>query len=481
MEQAREYWERVDRPNLMIKIPGTDEGVPAIEEMIYEGININVTLLFAVERYERVAEAYIRGARAPPRRGQEHRRALGRVVLRLARRHARSTSGSRRSAAPELRGRAGARQRARRLPPLQGDLPTASASPSCATAGASVQRPLWASTGVKNPTYPDTMYVDGWSAPTPSTRCRWRRCSPPPTTRASSGATAELGPEADLRALAEAGIDLDDVTAKLLARRRREVRRADRQAARRHRRPGARRSSCRARRRSRPSIPDELEPRDRRRACARRWPRTSRTASGRRTTTLWGPAGQAEVANRLGWLTIADTMLEAVDDLEAFAREVRDEGFTGRRAARDGRLVARARGDPPELRRAGRLRSRCTCSTRPTPGAIRAIETRGRPRARRCSSSRRSRAGRSRRCRCSATSGRCGPRAAQFVAITDPGLAASSELASEHGFRRTFLNDPEHRRALQRAVVLRARARRADGRRRRRPARPRRQSPSRTA
>src|SRR5689334_19888886 len=61
MEQAREYWGRVDRPNLMIKIPGTDEGLPAIEQMIYEGLNINVTLLFKVEQYEKVVEAYIRG------------------------------------------------------------------------------------------------------------------------------------------------------------------------------------------------------------------------------------------------------------------------------------------------------------------------------------------------------------------------------------------------------------------------------------
>ena len=61
IEQAREYWNRVDRPNLMIKIPGTDEGAPAIEEMIYEGLNINVTLLFSVAAYERVAEAFIRG------------------------------------------------------------------------------------------------------------------------------------------------------------------------------------------------------------------------------------------------------------------------------------------------------------------------------------------------------------------------------------------------------------------------------------
>ncbi|HEX6619962.1 MAG TPA: transaldolase family protein, partial [Solirubrobacteraceae bacterium] len=61
MEQAREYWDRVDRPNLLIKIPGTSEGVPAIEEMIYEGRNINVTLLFGVEEYAQIAEAYIRG------------------------------------------------------------------------------------------------------------------------------------------------------------------------------------------------------------------------------------------------------------------------------------------------------------------------------------------------------------------------------------------------------------------------------------
>ena len=61
LAQARDFWERVDRPNLMIKIPGTDEGVPAIEEAISEGINVNVTLLFSVESYTAIAEAYIRG------------------------------------------------------------------------------------------------------------------------------------------------------------------------------------------------------------------------------------------------------------------------------------------------------------------------------------------------------------------------------------------------------------------------------------
>jgi transaldolase len=61
LEQAREYWRRVDRPNVMIKIPGTDEGLPAIEQAIFEGINVNVTLLFSVDAYEKVAGAFILG------------------------------------------------------------------------------------------------------------------------------------------------------------------------------------------------------------------------------------------------------------------------------------------------------------------------------------------------------------------------------------------------------------------------------------
>src|SRR3954471_21016259 len=73
LEQAREYWGRVDRPNLFIKIPGTDEGVPAIEQAIYEGININITLLFSVDAYVKVAEAYIRGLERRHEEGKDLR------------------------------------------------------------------------------------------------------------------------------------------------------------------------------------------------------------------------------------------------------------------------------------------------------------------------------------------------------------------------------------------------------------------------
>ncbi len=105
----------------MIKIPGTPEGVPAIEQAIYEGINVNVTLLFSVEAYERVAEAYLRGARAPPARRAAARRQLGRELLRLARRHQRRPQ-ARGARSHRSGGDSGGRQRPRRVPALQGDL-----------------------------------------------------------------------------------------------------------------------------------------------------------------------------------------------------------------------------------------------------------------------------------------------------------------------------------------------------------------------
>ena len=121
--QARDYWQRVDRPNLMVKIPGTPEGVPAIEQAISEGINVNVTLLFSVEAYAKVAEAYIRGL--------ERRRDAGRVDSTSARWPRSSSRASTREVDKRLEelgrrdllGHRRHRQRARRVRALQGDLP----------------------------------------------------------------------------------------------------------------------------------------------------------------------------------------------------------------------------------------------------------------------------------------------------------------------------------------------------------------------
>src|SRR5690349_725275 len=166
MEQAREYWQRVDRPNLMIKIPGTDEGTPAIEEMIYEGLNINVTLLFSVAAYERVAEAFIRGLerRLDEGRSVDMQSVASFFVSRVDSEVDKRLESMSPPAPDELFGKAGlanARAAYRRYKEIFHGERFA----RLREAGASVQRPLWASTGVKNPKYSDTMYVDGLVGP----------------------------------------------------------------------------------------------------------------------------------------------------------------------------------------------------------------------------------------------------------------------------------------------------------------------------
>src|SRR3954452_6837271 len=214
MEQAREYWRRVDRPNLMIKIPGTDEGVPAIEEMIYEGLNINVTLLFAVAAYERVAEAFIRGLerRLDEGKSVEMQSVASFFVSRVDTEVDKRLEGT---GHDDLLGKAGlanARAAYRRYKEIfHGDR-----FARLREAGASVQRPLWASTGVKNPKYSDTMYVDGLVGPETVNTMPMATLLAAADHAKADTSTVEIDPDPDLHALAEAGIDHDDVTDKLL-------------------------------------------------------------------------------------------------------------------------------------------------------------------------------------------------------------------------------------------------------------------------
>ncbi len=213
LEQAKEYWARVDRPNLMIKIPGTDEGLPAITEALAAGINVNVTLLFAVSQYEKVMHAFIAGL--------DRRRVEGlsldvhsvasffvsrvdtEVDARLGDNH------------PELHGKAGvanARAAYQAYERIVGGEPFA----ELRAEGAAVQRPLWASTGVKNPAYSPVLYVDELAGPdTVNTM--------PLDTLRAAGEHSEvteprctIDPSETLAAIAAAGIDLDDVTDTLL-------------------------------------------------------------------------------------------------------------------------------------------------------------------------------------------------------------------------------------------------------------------------
>src|SRR4051794_12548348 len=215
IEQAKEYWHRVDRPNLMIKIPGTDEGVPAIEEMIYEGLNINVTLLFAVSAYERVAEAFIRGLerRLDEGRSVDMQSVASFFVSRVDSEVDKRLEGT---GHDDLMGRAGLAN-ARMAYLRYKEIFHGERFARLREAGASVQRPLWASTGVKNPKYSDTMYVDGLIAPETVNTMPMATLLAAADHAHVEGNTAELDPTDDLKALADAGIDLDEVTAKLLS------------------------------------------------------------------------------------------------------------------------------------------------------------------------------------------------------------------------------------------------------------------------
>ena len=165
IENALSLWKRVDRPNLMVKIPGTNEGVPAIEECIYQGLNINVTLIFSTEYYEKTAMAYIKGI--------DRRVAEGKPVDRI--RSVNSVFVSRIDSAVDKILQSRIDKGETNLTPLLGKTGIANLKltyqkfkelfegetfAKARAKGAAVQRPLWASTSTKNPSYPDLMYVE---------------------------------------------------------------------------------------------------------------------------------------------------------------------------------------------------------------------------------------------------------------------------------------------------------------------------------
>jgi transaldolase len=167
---ARRLWKSVNRPNLMVKIPGTLEGSPVIQQMLDEGININVTLLFSVEAYERVARAYIAALQARHARGESVDRIASVASFFVSRVDAlvdkqldaliAGTKDEAKQAELEvLKGKAAVANAKLAYKAYQ-EIFSGSEWETLAAAGAKVQRPLWASTSVKNPAYPDTLYVD---------------------------------------------------------------------------------------------------------------------------------------------------------------------------------------------------------------------------------------------------------------------------------------------------------------------------------
>jgi transaldolase/glucose-6-phosphate isomerase len=223
--EARRLWQAVNRPNVMIKVPGTPEGVPAIRTLISEGISINVTLLFAVDCYKDVAEAFLAGL--------EDRAAQGSDLSKVASVASFFISRIDNVVDRELQSRVDHGDIALRAHLGKTAIACAklayrhyqslTATPrwqALAERGAQTQRLLWASTSVKNPQYPDTLYVETLIGPDtvntmpPATMDAFRDHG-----RVNAHAITEHVREAELtlQAVAQSGISLDAITTELVA------------------------------------------------------------------------------------------------------------------------------------------------------------------------------------------------------------------------------------------------------------------------
>ncbi|HYP48101.1 MAG TPA: bifunctional transaldolase/phosoglucose isomerase [Thermoleophilaceae bacterium] len=435
LKEARSYWKLLDRPNVMIKIPGTEECLPAIEEVTYEGINVNITLLFKVESYDAVAERWIRGMERRHEEGKSldvHSVAsffVSRVDTEVDKRLEKLGK-------PELMGKAGvgnaraAYMHFKRF--FYGDR-----FAKLREAGAPVQRPLWASTGVKDPKYPDTLYVDELVAPDTVNTMPMATLHAAAEQSEIRGATADQDPTEVLDSLEEAGIDMSDVTDTLLTEAIQKfvdpfdelIRGVEsaREAAVTKRPPTIE-----------SALPNDLEPliiervkQAQDQSIAKRiW---------RKDESVWGGPGKPELGNRLGWLTISDGMLDQASALKAFAEECRSEGLKhavllGMGGSSLGPEVIRQ-----SYGEAGGLRLHVLDST--DPAAVLAVE-------------REVDLDKTLFIVSSKSGGtvetlshmryfleRAGGDGKRFVAVTDPGSPLADE-ARKRGFRRVFENDP---------------------------------------
>jgi transaldolase len=217
IEAAVHHRDAIDRPNVLIKVPGTDPGVRAFEELTARGVNVNVTLLFAVERYREIAEAYLRGLERRLDAGEPIDRSASVASFFVSRVDTKVDAVLEELGREDLRGRAAVANAKLAYAAFQ-EIFAGERWQRLRNADAGVQRPLWGSTSTKNPDYPDTLYVDELIGPdTVNTM-------PDATIEAARDhATPERAVDRDvdaaralMRDLEEAGVDLDDIVLRQL-------------------------------------------------------------------------------------------------------------------------------------------------------------------------------------------------------------------------------------------------------------------------
>jgi transaldolase/glucose-6-phosphate isomerase len=339
IKEARRLWARLNRPNVLIKVPATLAGLPAIQRLISEGINVNVTLLFSLPRYQQVAEAYLAGLEERAARGEALSRVASVASFFLSRIDA--------LVDPWLEKiMAGAGPQARAAVNLLGEGAIACAKvahckhyenifhsrrfKALAAKGARPQRLLWASTSTKNPQYSDVKYVESLIGPEtvntmPLETLNAYRDHGNPALRLLCPVELERA-ESILRRLPELGIDLGKVTRQL-----------EEEGVVKFNQPydslmctleGKRLAALKE-----PvdlqtlSLGEYTQPVAERMAalgqeqfCARLW---------RKDPALWktDPKAKESIRHALGWLHVAEKMAENLADLKAFTREVREAGF----------------------------------------------------------------------------------------------------------------------------------------------------------
>jgi transaldolase len=164
IEAAQRYKAEIDRPNVLIKVPGTGDGVRAFEELTALGVNVNVTLLFAVERYEAIAEAFVKGLERRVQAGESIEKAASVASFFVSRVDTKVDKALEGTGHEDLKGKAAVANAKIAYESFQ-RIFSGPRWEALAAKGANVQRPLWASTSTKNPDYPDTLYVDDLIGP----------------------------------------------------------------------------------------------------------------------------------------------------------------------------------------------------------------------------------------------------------------------------------------------------------------------------
>ena len=323
VEEARRLWDAVGRPNLMIKVPATDEGIPAISQLLSEGINVNVTLMFSLGHYEKVAQAYLDGLRrADDPSGIVSVASF--FVSRVAREVDNRLEEKGLTGEVDFDGSDVAIANAKRAYRRFQEIFHGDAFADLREQGAFVQRPLWASTSTKDPARSDVLYVESLigketvNTIPPHTLDAFRDHG----TVAGQTVTDHLDrAEEVLARLDDVGINLDDVTETLQTRGVKKF--AD---------PfdnlmetlEAKREEIRGQK------PDPIsfhlhDYEDRVAERLQTWKHEDFACRlWRRDPTLWADEDTPEITNRLGWLDLPDSMQEQAEEITAFADDVHD-------------------------------------------------------------------------------------------------------------------------------------------------------------